>query len=160
MIDKLPGRILSCDKFSHFSIKIGNNMTHIDFNLTVILIYILLVNLRHTLLTLNMRGYAVILILFLAFGRQKFTSAIFDKVSQPCANVYFRPWKWLPDILKINSIFSIPCALFVYLSRLSSFTRSFPKICRVFSWVFTVTSLLFQYDFRNRLFSFSPFSLS
>ena len=52
-------------------------MTHIDFNLTVILIYILLVNLRHTLLTLNMRGYAVILILFLRFGRQKFTSAIF-----------------------------------------------------------------------------------
>ena len=73
-MDKLPGRILSCDKFSHFSIKIGNNMTHIDFNLTVILIYILLVNHRHTLLTLNMRGYAVILILFLRFGRQKFTS--------------------------------------------------------------------------------------
>ena len=64
-------------KFSHFSIKIGNNMTHIDFNLTVILIYILLVNHRHTSLTLNMRGYAVILILFLRFGRQKFTSAIF-----------------------------------------------------------------------------------
>ena len=66
-------------------------MTHIDFSLTVILIYILLVNLRHTLLTLIMRGYAVILILFLRFGRQKFTSAIFDKVSRPCANVYFRP---------------------------------------------------------------------
>ena len=134
MIDKFPGKILSCDKFSHFSIKIGNNMTHIDFNLIVILIYILLVNLRHTLLTLNMRGYAVILILFLRFKRQKFTSdhiltrypghvPMFTSVHENDCQ----------DILKINSIFSIPCALFVYLSRLSSFTRSFPKICRVFS---------------------------
>ena len=153
MIDKLPGRILSCDKFSHFSIKIGNNMTHIDFNLTVILNYILLVNLRYTLLTLHMRGYAIILILFLRFGPgggfsvnfrcyarlgKKFVTVVHFR------HILTRSSGHVPvftsvhesdcqDILKINSIFSIPCALFVHLSRLSSFTRSVPKICRFFS---------------------------
>ena len=62
--------------------KFRNNIlvAYKDLDLTVVLIYILLSNFRHTLFTLHVRGFAEILILFLALGRQKLTFHHFDNL--------------------------------------------------------------------------------